>query len=153
MIKLTESFMLGMNLRLAHMSRIMIFIIPPLLIVTPVLLGLNPVLDMIPLSGYIMLYLKGVIYAVLLFYILRQFFLDDYYSLAFFSPFCYLLISSIMHLPFYWQKWIPVSMSQNKPNTPYLNIHLGFLNQVTLVVNITPLIHSYRWPEVTKGRD
>ena len=72
MIKLTESFMLGMNLRLAHMSRIMIFIIPPLLIVTPVLLGLNPVLDMIPLSGYIMLYLKGVIYAVLLFYILRQ---------------------------------------------------------------------------------
>lgn len=72
MIKLTESFMLGMNLRLAHMSRIMIFIIPPLLIVTPVLLGLDPVLDMIPLSGYIMLYLKGVIYAVLLFYILRQ---------------------------------------------------------------------------------
>lgn len=72
MIKLTESFMLGMNLRLAHMSRIMIFIIPPLLIVTPVLLGLNPVLDMIPLSGYIMLYLKGVIYAVLFFYILRQ---------------------------------------------------------------------------------
>ena len=72
MIKLTESFMLGMNLRLAHMSRIMIFIIPPLLIVTPVLLGLNPVLDMIPLSGCIMLYLKGVIYAVLLFYILRQ---------------------------------------------------------------------------------
>lgn len=72
MIKLTESFMLGMNLRLAHMSRIMIFIIPPLLIVTPVLPGLNPVLDMIPLSGYIMLYLKGVIYAVLLFYILRQ---------------------------------------------------------------------------------
>lgn len=61
-----------MNLRLAHMSRIMIFIIPPLLIVMPVLLGLNPVLDMIPLSGYIMLYLKGVIYAVLLFYILRQ---------------------------------------------------------------------------------
>lgn len=50
----------------------MIFIIPPLLIVMPVLLGLNPVLDMIPLSGYIMLYLKGVIYAVLLFYILRQ---------------------------------------------------------------------------------
>lgn len=72
MIKLTESFMLGMNLRLAHMSRIMIFIIPPLLIVTPVLLGLDPVLDMIPLSGCIMLYLKGVIYAVLLFYILRQ---------------------------------------------------------------------------------
>ena len=72
MIKLTESFMLGMNLRLAHMSRIMIFIIPPLLIVTPVLLGLNPVLDMIPLSGFIMLYLKGVIFAVLLFYILRQ---------------------------------------------------------------------------------
>lgn len=59
----------GMNLRLAHMSRIMIFIIPPLLIVMPVLLGLNPVLDMIPLSGYIMLYLKGVIYAILLFYI------------------------------------------------------------------------------------
>ena len=57
---------------MAHMSRIMIFIIPPLLIVMPVLLGLNPVLDMIPLSGYIMLYLKGVIYAVLLFYILRQ---------------------------------------------------------------------------------
>ena len=50
----------------------MIFIIPPVLIVMPVLLGLNPVLDMIPLSGYIMLYLKGVIYAVLLFYILRQ---------------------------------------------------------------------------------
>lgn len=50
----------------------MIFIIPPLLIVMPVLLGLNPVLDMIPLSGDIMLYLKGVIYAVLLFYILRQ---------------------------------------------------------------------------------
>lgn len=47
----------------------MIFIIPPLLIVMPVLLGLNPVLDMIPLSGYIMLYLKGVIYAILLFYI------------------------------------------------------------------------------------
>ena len=64
--------MLGMNLRLARMSRIMIFIIPPLLIVMPVLLGLDPVLDMIPLSGYIMLYLKGVIYAVLLFYILRQ---------------------------------------------------------------------------------
>ena len=54
---------------MAHMSRIMIFIIPPLLIVMPVLLGLNPVLDMIPLSGYIMLYLKGVIYAILLFYI------------------------------------------------------------------------------------
>lgn len=43
-----------------------------LIALTPVLLGLNPVLDMIPLSGCIMLYLKGVIYAVLLFYILRQ---------------------------------------------------------------------------------
>lgn len=66
-----------------------------------------------------------------------------------------MLYSAIIswHLPFYWQKWIPVSMSQNKPNTLYLNVHLGFLNQVTLVVNITPLIHSYRWPEVTKGRD
>ena len=63
-----------------------------------------------------------------------------------------MLYSAIIswHLPFYWQKWIPVSMSQNKPNTLYLNVHLGFLNQVTLVVNITPLIHSYRWPEVTK---
>lgn len=43
-----------------------------LIALTPVLLGLDPVLDMISLSGYIMLYLKGVIYAALLFYIFHR---------------------------------------------------------------------------------